>query len=54
MGNRDKKTLEKTLCFAAAVPAQGTQVVTDNNSFGFLMTQLAMLVNSESQQEHFN
>lgn len=36
----------KLLCFAAAVSVQGIQVVTDA-SFGFLMTQLAMLIQKE-------
>lgn len=45
--NREKQPFKKPLCFATAVPAQGAQVATDT-SFGFLMTQLVMLINSES------
>lgn len=41
--------LKKPLCFAAAVPAQGTQVVTDT-SFGFLVMQLVILINSEASK----
>lgn len=37
----------KLLCFAAAVPVWGIQVVADA-SFGFLMMQLAMLICEEA------